>query len=60
MIYMDPRVKNYYRNEHDRSAVNGPVDFRRMWKWLRDPAQPSPRETDAGLRPYFGEDLVIS
>jgi 4-hydroxyacetophenone monooxygenase len=60
MIYMDPRVKNYYRNEHGRSAVNGPVDFRRMWKWLRDPAQPAPSETDAGLRPYFGEDLVLS
>ncbi|MDG2005139.1 MAG: NAD(P)/FAD-dependent oxidoreductase [Novosphingobium sp.] len=60
MIYMDPRVKNYYRNEHDRSAVNGPVDFRRMWNWLLDPTQPPPNETDAGLRPYFGEDLVVN
>ncbi|MEO6715993.1 MAG: NAD(P)/FAD-dependent oxidoreductase, partial [Novosphingobium sp.] len=40
MIYMDPRVTNYYRNEHGRSAVNGPVDFRRMWHWLLDPARP--------------------
>jgi hypothetical protein len=31
-----------------------------MWKWLRDPAQVAPHETDAGLRPYFGEDLVFS
>jgi 4-hydroxyacetophenone monooxygenase len=60
MIYMDPRVKNYYRNEHGRSAVNGPVDFRRMWNWLHDPTRPPPNETDAGLRPYFGEDLVVN
>lgn len=60
MIYMDPRVKNYYRNEHGRSAVNGPVDYRRMWNWLRDPTRPAPNETDAGLRPYFGEDLVVN
>src|SRR4029453_9495953 len=46
MIYMDPRVKNYYRNEHGRSAVNGPVDYRRMWNWLLDPTQPAPNETD--------------
>ena len=60
MIYMDPRVKNYYRNEHGRSAVNGPIDYRRMWNWLLDPTRPAPEETDAGLRPYFGEDLVVS
>ncbi|MCB2073103.1 MAG: NAD(P)/FAD-dependent oxidoreductase [Novosphingobium sp.] len=59
MIYMDPRVNNYYRNEYGRSAVNGPLDFRRMWNWLRDPTRPAPNETDAGLRPYFGEDLVV-
>jgi 4-hydroxyacetophenone monooxygenase len=60
MIYMDPRVKNYYRNDHGRSAVNGPVDYRRMWNWLLDPAGPAPNVTDAGLRPYFGEDLVVT
>jgi 4-hydroxyacetophenone monooxygenase len=60
MIYMDPRVKNYYRNEHGRSAVNGPVDYRRMWNWLRDPTRPVPNEFDAGLKPYFGEDLMVS
>jgi 4-hydroxyacetophenone monooxygenase len=60
MLYMDPRVSNYYRNEHGRSAVNGPVDFRRMWRWLRDPTGPAPNEIDAELRPYFGGDLVVS
>jgi 4-hydroxyacetophenone monooxygenase len=59
MIYMDPRAHNYYQNGHGRSCVNGPVDFRRMWRWLRDPAGPALQETDAGLRPYFGEDLVV-
>jgi 4-hydroxyacetophenone monooxygenase len=60
MIYMDPRVKNYYRNDHGRSAVNGPVDFRRMWNWLLDPRRPPPNDNDAGLKPWFGEDLVVS
>jgi 4-hydroxyacetophenone monooxygenase len=59
MIYMDPRANNYY--QHDgRSCVNGPIDIRRMWRWLNDPAGPAPAESDAGLRPYFGEDLVVS
>ena len=58
MIYMDPRANNYY--QHDgRSCVNGPVDIRRMWRWLNDPAGTPPAETDAGLRPFFGEDLVV-
>ena len=60
MIYMDPRVKNYYRNEHGRSAVNSPIDYRRMWNWLRDARRPAAGEPDAGLKPYFGEDLVVS
>jgi 4-hydroxyacetophenone monooxygenase len=60
MLYMDPRVSNYYRNaEFNRSCVNGPIDYRRMWKWLRDPRRPAPNETDAGLKPYFGGDLVV-
>jgi 4-hydroxyacetophenone monooxygenase len=58
MLYMDPRVSNYYRNQHGRSAVNCPIDFRRMWRWLRDPTGPVPARTDAGLRPCFGGDLV--
>jgi len=60
MIYMDPRVFNYYKSEHGRSCVNGPIDYRRMWHWLRDPAGPPPETTDAGLKPYFGGDLVLS
>ena len=60
MIYMDPRVRNYYRNEHGRSAVNAPIDYRRMWNWLRDPRRPAPDQADAGVRPYFGADLVVS
>ena len=60
MVYMDPRVVNYYRNVHGRSSVNGPIDIRRMWNWLRDPAgSPSP-ELDAGLKPWFGEDLIVA
>jgi 4-hydroxyacetophenone monooxygenase len=58
MLYMDPRVRNYYRNDHGRSAVNCPIDFRRMWRWLRDPTRPAPMRTDAGLQPWFGGDLV--
>ena len=58
MIYMDPRAKNYYQHG-GRSCVNGPLDIRRMWRWLNDPAGKPPVQTDAGLRPYFGEDLVV-
>ncbi len=60
MIYMDPRVMNYYRNEYGRSSVNGPIDIRRMWTWLRDPRRPVPDEPDAGVKPYFDEDLVLN
>ena len=59
MIYMDPRAHNYYQHG-GRSCVNGPLDIRRMWRWLNDPAGTPPAETDAGLRPYFGEDLLVS
>jgi 4-hydroxyacetophenone monooxygenase len=58
MIYMDARANNYYQH-HGRSCVNGPLDIRRMWRWLNDPAGTPPAESDAGLRPYFGEDLVV-
>lgn len=58
-IYMDPRASNYYQH-NGRSAVNGPIDIRRMWRWLNDPAGNRPSETDEGLRPYFGEDLIVS
>lgn len=58
MIYMDSRAHNYYQ-QGGRSCVNGPIDFRRMWNWLRSPDAPKTAETDAGLRPYLGEDLVV-
>jgi len=60
MIYRDPRVSNYYTNEHGRSCVNGPIDIRRMWHWLLDPAGPPRAEIDAGIKPWFGGDLVVS
>jgi 4-hydroxyacetophenone monooxygenase len=60
MIYMDPRAHNYYQNEFGRSCVNGPVDYRRMWRWLRDPTGVPPNDPDGGLKPYFGEDLVVA
>jgi 4-hydroxyacetophenone monooxygenase len=60
MIYMDRRADNYYKNVHGRSAVNGPVDIRRMWRWLRDPTPAAPSEMDAGLKPYFDGDLIVT
>ena len=59
-IYKDPRVANYYQNEHGRSCVNGPIDIRRMWSWLRDPAGPAQEKTDADLKPWFGGDLMVA
>ena len=58
MVYMDPRAHNYYQHG-GRSCVNGPLDIRRMWRWLNDPAGPPPAESDAGLRPWFGEDIMV-
>jgi 4-hydroxyacetophenone monooxygenase len=60
MIYMDPRAHNYYQSEYGRSCVNGSIDFRRMWRWLRDPTGPAPNQTDAGLHPQFGKDLIVT
>jgi len=60
MIYRDPRVSNYYTNEHGRSCVNSPMDIRRMWHWLRDQAGPAREETDSGLQPWFGGDLMVA
>jgi 4-hydroxyacetophenone monooxygenase len=59
MVYLDQRANSYYQNG-GRSAVNGPVDIRRMWRWLNDPANPLPAGTDPGLEPTFGKDLVVS
>jgi 4-hydroxyacetophenone monooxygenase len=64
-IYSGAPVKNYYTNEHGRSAANCPFDGRQMWDWYRDPSgnhAPSPDRTwnpQSRVRPYFGEDLVI-
>jgi 4-hydroxyacetophenone monooxygenase len=65
MMYKDPRARNYYTNKFGRSATNMPIDLRKMWTWLRDPAQNWPKNGDAealahkSIRPYFGEDLVV-
>lgn len=67
-IYTDPRVNNYYKNEHGRSAANSPFDVRQMWTWLRRPvdhgagAQLVADQSASGgaaVRPHFGEDLVV-
>jgi 4-hydroxyacetophenone monooxygenase len=36
-IYMDPRAKSYYQNEHGRSATNCPFPGTQMWHRLRQP-----------------------
>jgi 4-hydroxyacetophenone monooxygenase len=59
MVYLDPRANSYYQNG-GRSSVNGPVDIRRMWRWLNDPAGPLPDGTDPGLAPTFGKDLAVA
>ncbi len=65
-IYVGAEVKNYFTNEHGRSAANCPFDVRKMWEWLRDPtgkhAENAPGiSNNAGseVRPYFGHDLVV-
>jgi 4-hydroxyacetophenone monooxygenase len=70
MVYMDPRASNYYRNQHGRSATNGPLDSRLLWNWLRDPASRRPAgerpvidasllEDYHALNPHFGADLTV-
>ena len=68
MIYKDPRAHNYYKNESGRSAANCPIDVRKIWTWLRNPAggradgrRPGDAEAidSPVVRPYFGEDLVM-
>jgi 4-hydroxyacetophenone monooxygenase len=67
-IYTDPRAKNYYTNQHGRSAGNLPLDVRKMWRWLRNPADtPTAAERqaagesapDLSVVPQFGHDLVV-
>ena len=59
MVYMDPRAHNYYRNEQGRSSVNGPIDIRRMYRWLQDPAGNDAGLRDEDLSPRFGKDLIV-
>jgi 4-hydroxyacetophenone monooxygenase len=59
MMYSDPRVNTYYRNQHGRSAVNNPIDIRRIWSWTLDPTRKCGNLADAGIRPCFGEDLLV-
>jgi hypothetical protein len=58
--YKDPRASNYYKNEFGRSAANCPIDGGWMWNWLRSPTG---RRDDtperAGVKPFFGEDLIV-
>jgi 4-hydroxyacetophenone monooxygenase len=65
-IYTRSGVKNYYTNEHGRSAGNCPFDSRKMWDWLRDPTgryakalQGSTINAGSHVRPYFGQDLLV-
>jgi 4-hydroxyacetophenone monooxygenase len=67
-MYTDPRAQNYFKNEHGRSAGNLPFDIRKMWRWLRNPADaPAASEgqpagetaTDRAVVPQFGHDLVV-
>jgi 4-hydroxyacetophenone monooxygenase len=70
MTYVDPRAHNYYQNQFGRSAANGPLDTRLVWKWLRDPAGRLPSDGQPGIDeslveqyqaidPRFGADLVV-
>jgi 4-hydroxyacetophenone monooxygenase len=67
-MYTDPRARNYFTNEHGRSAGNLPFDTRKMWRWLRNPAdartdadRKAAGETAADLVvvPQFGHDLEV-
>jgi 4-hydroxyacetophenone monooxygenase len=69
-VYLDPRARNYYKNDFGRSSTNGAFDARLLWEWLRDPhhpgrfGQPRPGEPEVMqlrsiISPYFGEDLVL-
>jgi 4-hydroxyacetophenone monooxygenase len=59
MMYSDPRVNTYYRTPHGRSAVNNPIDIRRIWWWTHDPVGEPAQNVDAGIQPHFGRDLVV-
>lgn len=68
-IYQAAGVRTYFQGRYTRSPVNGPIDMRKIWAWLRSPVEPRPDapppfqggpvQEDAGLRPYFGGDLIV-
>jgi len=60
-VYLDPRANSYFTNEFRRSATNGAIDPRILWRWLRDPRSTDPRLVEVGdaISPRFGEDLVL-
>jgi 4-hydroxyacetophenone monooxygenase len=68
-IYADGQARTYFQGRFGRSPVNGPIDMRKIWAWLRSPVEPleaapppyvdGPVSEDAGLRPFFGEDLIV-
>ncbi|MTD53033.1 flavin-containing monooxygenase [Amycolatopsis pithecellobii] len=60
-VYLDPRANSYFTNEFRRSATNGAIDPRILWRWLRDPRSTDPSLTRDGdaISPRFGEDLVV-
>jgi 4-hydroxyacetophenone monooxygenase len=59
MLYADARAKTYYRNAHGRSAVNNPIDIRRIWAWTYDPAGGPLANADGAIDPHFGKDLTL-
>jgi 4-hydroxyacetophenone monooxygenase len=60
-VYSDWRVTSYFKNDHQRSAVNNPLDVRRYWNWMREPAgEPTAAaKADPVVRARFGEDLEV-
>jgi 4-hydroxyacetophenone monooxygenase len=68
-IYADGQARTYFQGRFGRSPVNGPIDMRKIWAWLRSPMAPDPDapppfadgpvEEDADLRPWFGGDLIV-
>lgn len=60
-VYSDYRVTSYFKNEHQRSAVNNPIDVRRYWNWMLNPAgeQTAAAKADPVVKAKFGEDLLV-
>ncbi|GLY97217.1 cyclohexanone monooxygenase [Actinoplanes sp. NBRC 103695] len=60
-IFLDPRANSYFTNGFHRSATNGAIDPRILWRWLRHPRRTDPDLTEDGdaISPRFGLDLVV-